>query len=153
MQQGLTTLLQASPIDWQLVLAFIINKLDCSTGTIHKLDPETNLLKITAHQGIPPQILPIIDSIPIGKGIAGAAAETREPVELCNLQQDLGGVAKEKARQTQVQGSIAVPIELNGALLGTLGIGKLIPHNFSDLEKSTLKNTATQIANHLTQNL
>ncbi|MEZ0388227.1 MAG: GAF domain-containing protein, partial [Verrucomicrobium sp.] len=77
---------------------------------------------------------------------AGAAAERREPVELCNLQADLGGVAKEGARQTNVQGSIAVPILEGESLRGTLGIGKMVPYDFSESEKATLLLIAADMA-------
>ena len=90
----------------------------------------------------------VISRIPFGKGIAGAAAATREPVELCNLQQDLGGVAKEGARQTKVAGSLAVPVfSSDGSLvLGTLGIGKQVPYDFSDEEKDRLAGVAREVA-------
>ena len=76
--------------------------------------------------------------------IAGAAAATREPVELCNLQQDLGGVARPDARQTKVSGSLAVPIfSTDGsAVLGVLGIGMQDPHDFSDEEIQRLAHFA-----------
>jgi putative methionine-R-sulfoxide reductase with GAF domain len=68
---------------------------------------------LTQH-GIPPHVLPMllpkIDNIPFGKGIAGCAAQRKEAVQLCNLQEDLGGVAKPDARKTNVQGALAVPI-------------------------------------------
>ena len=81
-----------------------------------------------------------ISRIPFGKGIAGVAAATREPVELCNLQQDLGGVAKEDARKTGVAGSLAVPVfsEDGATVIGTLGVGKVVPYDFSDVEKARL---------------
>ena len=90
--------------------------------------------------------MPVVEVIPVGKGIAGAAAERREPVELCNLQADLGGVAKEGARQTNVQGSIAVPILEGESLKGTLGIGKMVPYDFSESEKATLLLIAADMA-------
>ena len=82
-----------------------------------------------------------ISKIPFGKGIAGVAAATRKPVELCNLQQDLGGVANEDARKTGVSGSLAVPILSDDGekVMGTLGVGKVVPYEFSDAEKARLE--------------
>ena len=74
--------------------------------------------RIVAHLGIPEALMPVIQTIPVGKGIAGAAAERREPVELCNLQTDTSGVAKPGAKQTQVQGSLAVPVLEGDRLAG-----------------------------------
>jgi putative methionine-R-sulfoxide reductase with GAF domain len=109
----------------------------CQTGTLHRADGEW--LHLVAQAGVPEFLLEKISTIPFGKGIAGVAASTREPVELCNLQADLGGVAKEDARKTGVSGSLAVPIlSADGAVLGTLGVGKITPYNFSDAEKARL---------------
>ncbi len=145
----LSSLLQSTPIDWQAVLQAVIQNFDGSTGTLHRLDPADGLLKLVAHQGIPPQIMPMINIIPVGKGIAGAAAERREPVELCNLQADLGGVAKEGARQTNVQGSLAVPILEGDTLRGTIGVGLMVPHDFTEEEKTRLLGFAGEIAGYL----
>lgn len=118
----------------------------CLTGTLHKADGEW--LDLVVAIGVPEPLMPVISKIPFGKGIAGAAAATREPVELCNLQEDLGGVAKEGARQTKVAGSLAVPVfSADGAtVLGTLGIGKHEPYDFSDEEKEGLANWASAVA-------
>ena len=146
MNPTISSLLIASPIDWQAVLDAAIADFSGSTGTLHRLDPADNLLKIVAQTGIPDHLKPIVATIPIGKGIAGAAAERREPVELCNLQADLGGVAKPGARSTNVQGSLAVPVLEGDQLRGTLGVGLMVPHDFTDEEKERLGAIASAIA-------
>lgn len=127
-------------------LSELLEKSGCQTGTLHRADGEW--LDLVVAQGVPESLMPMIARIPFGKGIAGVAAATREPVELCNLQQDLGGVAKEGARQTQVAGSLAVPIfsSQGETVLGTLGIGKVVPHDFSDEEKASLAAVARDVA-------
>lgn len=140
--EGLPALLTAQP-DWNAVLAQVLQNLGCVTGTIHRTDPATGLLSLVAHQGIPPQVLPMllpkIDNIPFGKGIAGCAAQRKEAVQLCNLQEDLGGVAKPDARKTNVQGALAVPIVTpGGKVVGVLGIGKMSPYEFSERESAAL---------------
>jgi putative methionine-R-sulfoxide reductase with GAF domain len=115
-----------------------MEEFDCQTGTVHRTEGEWLLL--VAYAGVPEFLLDKISKIPFGKGIAGAAAATREPVELCNLQEDLGGLAKEDARKTGVAGSLAVPVfsEDGKTVMGTLGVGKVVPYEFSDLEKARL---------------
>jgi len=151
--EGLSALLTATP-DWSAVLAQVARAFECGTGTIHRTDPATGLLRLIAHQGIPPQVLPMllpkIDSIPFGKGIAGCAAERKDAVQLCNLQQDLGGVAKPDARQTNVQGALAVPIlAADGRVLGVLGVGKLAPYDFTESEIADLMACAALVATKL----
>jgi len=131
---------------WTELLAQTIADFGCTTGTLHRLDPADRHLKLVAHQGIPAALMPIIQSIPVGKGIAGVAAQRQEPVEMCNLQTDTSGVAKPGAKQTQVQGTLAVPVLDGDRLCGTLGIGKLEPYDFTAEEKDQLMQTARSIA-------
>lgn len=139
-----------NPFDFQAFLTSTLADFACQTGTIHRTRPDGNTLEIIAKAGIPEALMEKIALIPFGKGIAGAAAESRQPVELCNLQQDLGGVAKPDARSTGVAGSLAVPIfSPDGNVIGTLGIGKFTPYEFSDAEKSDLAQRATTLATAL----
>lgn len=149
MNETITTLLKESSPDWQAVVDAAIAEFAGNTGTLHRLDPTDNLLKLVAHRGVPEFVLSKIAVIPIGKGIAGVAAESREPVELCNLQTDLGGIAKPDARKTNVQGSLAVPCLHNGELRGTLGIGLMTAHDFTDEEKSRAMKIGSAIAARL----
>ncbi len=135
--------------DWSAFLDRVTDEFDCCTGTLHRLDAADRHLKLVAHRGIPPQLMPVIQSIPVGKGIAGAAAERLEPVELCNLQTDTSGVAKPGAKQTQVQGSLAVPVLDGDRLCGTLGIGKRTTYEFSAEEKQRLMNIGREVAARL----
>lgn len=149
MNSSIKPLLNDPVPNWPAVVEAVIAGFGGSTGTLHRLDPADKLLKLVAQRGVPETILPMIASIPIGKGIAGAAAERRAPVELCNLQADLGGVAQAGARKTNVQGSLAVPCLHHGELRGTLGVGLLTPHDFTEAEKARLLEIARAIAARL----
>jgi L-methionine (R)-S-oxide reductase len=121
-------------------LVDVLQEFSCQTGTIHRTTDDGAHLSLVAQVGVPPMLLDKISLIPFGKGIAGAAAERRGPVELCNLQQDLGGVARPDARQTNVSGSLAVPIFSSHGekVIGVLGIGMMEPHDFSVDEQKVL---------------
>ena len=133
-------------INWQELLSDIISCFDCTTGTIHFLDKDTSILKLQAHQGIPDFLIPKIAEIPIGKGMAGIAAERMEPVEICNLQTDDSGVARPAAKETKVEGSIAVPMLLNDTLYGTFGIAKPVAYDFTKEEISELIEIGTEMS-------
>lgn len=156
MNSALNNTLSASlnqpTIDWQQLLGGIISEFNCTTGTIHLLDKRTNLLKLQAHQRVPEFLLPKMSEIPIGKGMAGIAAERRQPVEMCNLQTDNSGVARPAAKETRVEGSIAVPMLLDGELYGTLGIAKPIPYDFTKEEVKELMEVAAQISRFVSSN-
>ncbi|GAA5480980.1 GAF domain-containing protein [Haloferula sargassicola] len=136
--------LQTDAREW---LGRVLEDFGCQTGTLHR-SPDGEWLELVVAIGVPESLMPAISRIPFGKGIAGAAAATREPVELCNLQQDLGGVAREGARQTKVAGSLAVPVFSpdGGRVIGTLGIGMPEPHDFSEAEKARLAKVAEEVA-------
>lgn len=135
----------ANPEGVTIWLGEVLESFTCQTGTLHRADGEW--LDLVAHIGVPEFLIPKITRIPFGKGIAGAAAERREPVELCNLQQDLGGVARPDARETKVSGSLAVPVlSPDGArVLGTLGVGMQAPHDFTVEEKARLAEIAAEV--------
>jgi signal transduction protein with GAF and PtsI domain len=147
---GVPELLVGQP-DWHAVLVQVLENFACVTGTIHRTDPSTGLLMLVTQHGIPPQVLPMllpkIDNIPFGKGIAGCAAQRKEAVQLCNLQEDLGGVAKPDAQKTNVQGALAVPIVgADGKVIGVIGIGKMQPYEFNDSEVADLSVVAALIS-------
>ncbi|WP_411825512.1 GAF domain-containing protein [Luteolibacter sp. AS25] len=132
-------------------LAEVLAMFDCRTGTLHAAKCES--LTLVSAIGVPDFLLEKIQNIPFGKGIAGVAAESKGPVELCNLQQDLGGIAKENARATGVAGSLAVPIfSADGMeVIGVLGIGKTEPYDFTDQEKALLGQEGEKIRAFLSE--
>ncbi len=102
-------------------LGEVLAEFGCQTGTLHRAEGEW--LELVCAIGVPEELMDKITKIPFGKGIAGVAAEKRGPVELCNLQQDLGGVAKEDARKTGVSGSLAVPVFSEDRRAGRRDVG------------------------------
>jgi L-methionine (R)-S-oxide reductase len=156
MTSSVTTILTSirnhdSEINWQQLLSGIIAAFDCSTGTLHFLDKESGLLKLQAQQGIPEFLLPKMMEIPVGKGMAGIAAERRQPVEMCNLQTDESGVARPAAKETKVEGSIAVPMLLDGELYGVVGIAKPVPYDFTVEEQNNLMKIGEEMCRYLSR--
>jgi putative methionine-R-sulfoxide reductase with GAF domain len=113
------------------------------------LDGSTGLLRLKAQRGIPEFLLPKVAVIPVGKGMAGLAAERRAPVQVCNLQTDDSGVAKPAAKETQMQGSLAIPILLDGEVRGTLGVAKPVAYEFSPAEIAALEEIGHAIGTKL----
>ena len=132
-------------------LELVLKDFQSETGTIHRLDAEKQLLQLTAQVGLPPQMLDVIKTIPVGKGIAGQTVAQNKPVTICNLQTDTSGVAKPGARQTGVGGALCVPIRKSGKTIGTLGIGTMRPHEYTPDETKHLESIADLIAAHLSE--
>jgi len=127
-------------------LRLILSDFQSETGTIHRLDAEKQLLHLDAQSGLPPQMLDVVKTIPVGKGIAGQTAAQDKPVTICNLQTDTSGVAKPGARQTGVGGALCVPMHRDGKIVGTLGIGTRRQHEYTSEETDRLQEAANLIA-------
>ena len=132
--------------DPELLLKDILSLFDCVSGTIHVLNKTDGMLHIIAHAGIPDFLLPKMAVIPVGKGMAGVAAQRMAPVQICNLQTDESGVVRPSAKETRVEGAMTAPMILDGRLYGTLGIAKSVPYNFTEQESEELLRLGEAIA-------
>ena len=126
------------------VLRAAIARFGCAAGTVHLL--KDGALSLAAHVNIPPPVVQIVQTVPIGKGIAGLAAERREPISLCNLQTDTSGQARPAAKTTGMEGSVAVPMLDGEELKGVIGIAKAEAHDWTDVEKAGLLEIAARFA-------
>lgn len=126
-------------------LAAVVRHFRADSGTLHLCSGQ--LLQLAAHTpGIPPAVLDIIRTVPIGKGMAGLAAERRLPVTACNLQTDTTGDVRPGARATGLKGSIVVPLLRADEVLGTLGIGNRDERDFGPDEVALLVEAGRRIA-------
>jgi L-methionine (R)-S-oxide reductase len=130
-------------------LRLVLTAFQSETGTIHTLNSEKQLLHLTAQQGLPPFMLDIVKTIPVGKGIAGETVVRNGPVTMCNLQTDTSGVAKPGAKQTGVGGALCVPVRAGGKIVGTIGIGTQRPYKYTAAETQTLEAIGRIIGAHL----
>lgn len=130
----------------QTQLEAIVRQFGADTGSIHLL--ENGVLILNAHIGLPPHIVPVVSVVPIGKGMAGLAAERNEPVSVCNLQTDESGKFPSGAKATGVNGAIVVPIrDAQGAMQGTLGIGVQRDYEYTAEEIERLLQLAAELLN------
>ena len=142
-------LLATAPVAWPSVLDAMTRHFDCPVGTVHLLDPNDGMLHLKAQRGLPPPVLDKVAVIPIGKGMAGIAAERRQPVQVCNLQTDQSGVVRPGAKMTQMEGSLAAPMLDGERLAGVLGIAKPVAYDFTPAEQSLLLELGARIARAL----
>lgn len=127
------------------ILAAALTHFASETGAIHRLDPGQPLLHLVAHAGLPPQLLAVVQTIPVGKGIAGQTLAQRRPVSICNLQTDTSGVARPAARQTGVGGAICVPIWVGQNIVGTFGLGTRRDCEYSPAQVHLLEEVARRL--------
>src|SRR5688572_3635159 len=96
--------------DFDDALQTIIEHFKADSGTIHMLDSDGILHLKAASKGMPEAVLNVIRRVPVGKGMAGLAAQRREPVTVCNLQTDKSGDVRPGAKKTGMEGAIVAPI-------------------------------------------
>jgi GAF domain-containing protein len=139
---------RGGPDPFGYALKLILAHFAAESGTVHVL--ADGLLHLRAHsEGMPAPVLELIRTIPVGKGMAGLAAERRAPVTACNLQTDASGDVRPGARATGLKGSIVVPILAAGEPVGTLGIANREERTFAEPEVVALLAVAGELAGWL----
>jgi len=132
------------PEPYRAALGLTIEHFRAESGTIHLL--KQGELHLAAHTPMPPAVLDVIRTIPVGKGMAGLALERKSPVTACNLQTDTSGDVRPGARATGLQGSIVVPILRADQAVGALGIANRAERTFDEAEVSLLLEAGRRIA-------
>lgn len=133
---------------WNAVLEQLTRHFDCVVGTIH-LTGADGQLHLAAQRGLPPPVLDKVKVIPFGKGMAGIAAERRQPVQVCNLQTDASGVVRPGAKLTQMEGSLAAPMLAGDKVAGVLGVAKPVAYEFTAAEQQLLLDVGAAVAKRL----
>ncbi len=131
------------------ILDQVLDHFSCAVGTIHTMNPASGRLQLRVHRGLPEVLRSRVQDIPIGKGMAGLAAERRQPVQVCNLQTDESGKAKPAARETKMEGSIAVPLLSEEQVCGVLGVAKPVEYEFQPTEIDLLLQVGKIVARHV----
>jgi L-methionine (R)-S-oxide reductase len=131
------------------VLRETLGHFHSESGSIHLLDSNKLLLHLAAQVGLPPQLLPVVKTIPIGKGIAGQVAVQNKPISICNLQTDTSSVAKPGAKLTGLGGTVCVPVRDGDKLIGTFGIGTVRPYEYTADETRELEEIGRRIGDFL----
>jgi GAF domain-containing protein len=131
------------------VLRVVLQHFHSETGTIHRLDAAGRSLQLVAQIGLPPQMLDVVKTIPVGKGIAGQVVARGEPVTICNLQTESGGPARPGAKQSGVGGALCVPTRAGDKITGTLGIGTVRPVEYTPAETRALEEIGRALGDFL----
>ncbi len=119
-------------------LQSILAELKADSGTVHATGAD-GALHLRAAIGIPEPVLAIVKIVPVGKGMAGLAAERKCAVNSCNIQQDTSGDVRPGARATGLAGSVAVPVlSADGRVLGVVGVATRAERTFTTGDEQTV---------------
>ena len=127
-------------------LRLTIAHFHADSGTIHLLEPD-GVMHLAAAQGVPEFVLDKVRLVPIGKGMAGLAAERKEPVNVCNIQTDTSGSVKPGARGAGMEGAMVVPVMKGQDAAGALGIANRTERTFTPEEVALLMEIGRAIGN------
>jgi diguanylate cyclase (GGDEF)-like protein len=120
------------------VLAIARDCFNLQSGSIYLLDQKNQKLFVRAHFGDP--VLPDDGAVPLGKGIVGAAAETRSPIYspevICNPH-FLG-------KSTTTRSVLAIPLMVDDEVVGVLDCHSDSPKYFDNETIDLLSLFATQ---------
>jgi L-methionine (R)-S-oxide reductase len=129
------------------LLRAVAGQFQADTGTLHLIDPQDGLLHLRATVGrISGKLRGIIRVIPVGRGIAGQAAKSRKPVSICDIKTDKTRVVRPGAKTMGIEAALCVPVIADGAVIGTLGIGRRSGRAFTRAEESALIEAAQGFA-------
>jgi signal transduction protein with GAF and PtsI domain len=119
-------------------LESILRDLNAESGTVHATGAD-GTLHLRAAIGIPEPVLAIVKVVPVGKGMAGLAAERKCAVNSCNIQEDTSGDVRPGARATGLAGSVAVPVLADdGRVLGVVGVATRAERTFTTDDEASI---------------
>ena len=131
--------------DW---LANMVTKAGGVAGTMHVVDGEG--LRLVAAVNIPPPVQAIVEYVPRGKGMAGMALDSGEPVQTCNLKEDTSGNVRPGAKAVNAKAAVAMPVrDAGGAIVAVVGVAFDDEREISEQEVRALTRDAESVVSIL----
>lgn len=121
-----------------LVLREAVNVMRATSGSVALIDPHTQWLQIEVAIGLSAKARQL--KMPIGRGITGWVAKTGQPLRVPDVAADPRYVAARRG----VRSELAVPLTVEGALIGVLNVDSTRRNAFSAEDEELL----VAIANH-----
>ena len=104
--------------DW---LGEYLSAAGAVAGTVHVREGDG--LRLRAASNIPEPVQSVVRWVPRGKGMAGLAFESGEPVQTCNLKDDSSGQVRPGAKAVNAGAAIAIPVlNSQGEIAAVVGV-------------------------------
>ena len=115
-----------------------------AAGTVHQREGDG--LRLCATSNVPEPVQAVVRWVPRGKGMAGLALESGEPVQTCNLKDDSSGQVRPGAKAVNAGAAIALPVRDNqGAIAAVVGVAFAEEREMLQAEVSRLSNEAATL--------
>jgi GAF domain-containing protein len=144
----------SSTLDVETVLQTVVSRASqlagSDGGAIYEYDEATQAFHIRATHNLDPALVGTLRAAPLhrGEGAMGRAAETREPVQIADIQ--VGGAYQSHIRNTLLgagyRALLSVPLLREDQIIGSLSLNRKAPGEFSAEVVEVLKTFATQSA-------
>lgn len=113
-------------------------------GTVHVREGDG--LRLRAASNIPEPVQSAVRWVPRGKGMAGLAFESGEPVQTCNLQDDSSGQVRPGAKAVNAGAAIAMPVlDRQGEIAAVVGVAFAEKREIPQAEVSRLGHDAASL--------
>jgi signal transduction histidine kinase len=122
----------------ELIVREAVRVMHASSGSVALLNPTTGLLEIQAARGLPPRAARL--KLRLGEGVTGWVARTGKPARVRDVRED----ARYVAIRPGVRSELAVPLEVNGEVRGTLNVDSNRCDAFSAVDQELLQELAVQ---------
>lgn len=130
-------------------LAEFVERNGGFVGSVHLSEPaEEGEIVLVASHNLPVPVRNGTAVIPIGKGMAGTAAQRRAPVAISDFQTDTTGVAVRAGRAAGSQGSLTLPVfdpADDTRLVAVVGLGFTEQRDFTAEEIAKYAEDATTV--------
>jgi signal transduction histidine kinase len=128
-----------------LVLREAVDAMQATSGSLILINPHTQLLEIEVAIGLSAEARQL--KLAIGRGVTGWVAKTGQPLRVTDVRADPRYVSVRK----DIRSELAVPLMLEGALIGVLNVDSTRPEAFSAADEElllALANQAAQVIHH-----
>lgn len=129
------------------VQAWLVDYLGAAgavAGTVHQREGDG--LRLCAASNIPEAVQSAVRWVPRGKGMAGLALESGEPVQTCNLQDDASGQVRPGAKAVNAGAAIAMPVRNSqGQIAAVVGVAFAVEREIREAEVSRLEREAASL--------
>ncbi|HKE10569.1 MAG TPA: ATP-binding protein, partial [Myxococcota bacterium] len=143
-----------STLDVETVLQTVVSRASqlagSDGGAIYEYDDASREFHIRATHNLDPALVVALRASPLhrGEGAMGRAAETRQPVQIADIQ--VGGAYQSHIRNRLLgagyRALLSVPLVLEDQIIGSLSLNRKTPGEFSEEAVEVLKTFATQSA-------
>jgi L-methionine (R)-S-oxide reductase len=102
-------------------LSNLVKHVGAVAGTVHLRDGDG--LRLMSAVNIPDVVKKAVEYVPNGKGMAGIALHSGQPVQTCNLKDDNSGNVRPGAKAVNAKAAVAMPIrDGNGHIVAVVGV-------------------------------